>query len=299
MIWDAVCSQPCPLALSVSSSSSSSADVICKDFAAASASADAGERSRLRVAVMAGEDGVLGAWDKRPLWWRFSDGYRWESDPSHVARIVAAEHESAQQEKDTDAPSGRHSNDEVSFFFPSGDSRTMVSEAQRILQTHVTAAATMANSSATAAPDHSSASAMASRKNEADATFVWFDMHLNHEDTCSNEGGAPSPPMSPEQRSNAPCLASLKDIDDAAAALFESLPPRGLLVVVTQASLVPMRRLQERRTRARWEQRSRENRRSLADGATFEWGDTEEAEPKALATACMEGAVFLAEKPAV
>ena len=91
----------------------------------------------------------------------------------------------------------------------------------------------------------------------------------------------------------------MRAVSDAAAALFESLPPRGLLVVVTQASLVPMRRLQERRTRARWEQRSRENRRSLADGATFEWGDTEEAELKALATACMEGAVFLAEKPAV
>ena len=92
-------------------------------------------------------------------------------------------------------------------------------------------------------------------------------------------------------------LASLADVDAAAAAVFESLPPGALLAVATQASPALLGRLQEERLRCRWEQRSQDNQRSVAGGGRRRWTDGDEAALRAAAAECATGVLFLAEKP--
>ena len=88
-------------------------------------------------------------------------------------------------------------------------------------------------------------------------------------------------------------LASVGELDAAARALAEALPPGGVLVLVTQASLRRARGFAEARLRSTWEAKAFERREQIAGStAHARWGEDDEQALAAALHAAMNSATF-------
>ena len=148
------------------------------------------------------------------------------------------------------------------------------------------------------------------------STFVWLDMPTEIPEGafgCSGDIGGAS------AEGTVSGCRSLQDADASAQALYEALPPGGLLVVACQGHEDGVKRLAEERMRCRWNQvihlvcvdssmriltlrpifaqKSLESNRSLAGGLKPQpWDDQREGLLAGMTADCFHGVAFLARK---